>query len=129
VPAGLLAAVIFAASSLPSTSWGGSSLWQFDKLVHAAEYALLAFLCVHALWRGPWQPGRGRGLAGELYVLTVGAGLAALYGVSDEWHQSFTPGRTSSRLDMLADWIGAAIGALSYTAARRLHRSEHGPRA
>src|SRR5690606_9601591 len=39
-------------------------------------------------------------------------GLAVLYGLSDEWHQSFVPGRTPDVLDVLTDGIGAAVGLL-----------------
>jgi VanZ family protein len=39
-------------------------------------------------------------------------GLAVLYGVSDEWHQSFVPGRTPDFVDILTDAAGAAVGLL-----------------
>lgn len=39
-------------------------------------------------------------------------GLAVLYGLSDEWHQSFVPGRTPDVLDVLTDATGAAVGLL-----------------
>ncbi|HSH41142.1 MAG TPA: VanZ family protein, partial [Arenicellales bacterium] len=39
-------------------------------------------------------------------------GLAVLYGISDEWHQSFVPGREPDVLDVLADGVGAAVGIL-----------------
>ncbi|HHB76440.1 MAG TPA: VanZ family protein, partial [Desulfobulbus sp.] len=35
-----------------------------------------------------------------------------LYGVSDEWHQSFVPGRTPDILDIAADTFGAAVMVL-----------------
>jgi VanZ family protein len=38
--------------------------------------------------------------------------LAALYGVSDEWHQSFIPGRYPDVFDVITDGIGAACGLL-----------------
>jgi VanZ family protein len=39
-------------------------------------------------------------------------GLAVLYGISDEWHQSFVPGRVPDVFDLLTDGIGAAVGLL-----------------
>ena len=36
----------------------------------------------------------------------------SLYGLSDEFHQSFVPGRSSDSLDLLADSLGAFCGGL-----------------
>lgn len=37
---------------------------------------------------------------------------AVLYGVTDEWHQSFVPGRTPDVRDVLTDGIGAFVGLI-----------------
>jgi len=37
-------------------------------------------------------------------------GLGVLYGVLDEWHQSFVPGRVVSVADWAADIIGVVLG-------------------
>ena len=45
--------------------------------------------------------------------LSQGLGAIALtvaYGVSDEWHQSFVPGRTADLADLRADATGAFLG-------------------
>lgn len=42
--------------------------------------------------------------------LAIAFGIAVLYGVSDEWHQSFVPGRQPDILDVITDAIGAATG-------------------
>lgn len=41
----------------------------------------------------------------------IGVGIAAslCYGIVDEYHQSFTPGRTSSWTDVLSDTVGGAF--------------------
>lgn len=39
--------------------------------------------------------------------------LGLLYGVSDEWHQSFVPGRTPSAGDLAADGVGVLAGYAS----------------
>lgn len=48
--------------------------------------------------------------------------VAVLYGLSDEWHQSFVPGRTPDWRDLLTDAIGAAIGLLIATRLARSSR-------
>lgn len=67
------------------------------KFAHMAEFALLAILLVKA-----WPVEKGR---------FVCAFLAALvYALSDEYHQSFVAGRSSSIYDVGVDAIGAVIG-------------------
>ncbi|MDH3980911.1 MAG: VanZ family protein, partial [Gammaproteobacteria bacterium] len=47
--------------------------------------------------------------------------LTALYGVLDEFHQSFVPGRNADVLDVLADASGALLGAgLLFFTVRKL---------
>lgn len=36
-------------------------------------------------------------------------GLSLMYGVADEWHQSFVPGRTCSWVDVASDGLGATL--------------------
>jgi VanZ family protein len=72
-----------------------------DKVLHASGYALLGALLASALI-GLVRPGR---------ALLLAVVLASLYGVTDEWHQSFVPGRTSDPLDWTADTVGALGGA------------------
>ncbi|WHY85581.1 VanZ family protein [Neobacillus novalis] len=48
--------------------------------------------------------------------------LTFLYAITDEWHQSFVPGRTASFQDVLIDCLGAFIALLiahSYTSRKR----------
>ena len=97
-----LMALIFALSSQPDPSPELTRALS-DKVLHALAYGTLAALLYPAL--------RTSGLAGRRAAL-LAAGLAALYGASDEWHQSFVPGRSSEVLDWVADVAGAAAGAL-----------------
>jgi VanZ family protein len=53
--------------------------------------------------------------------------IASLYGISDEFHQSFVPGRTPDVVDWLADTSGALLAVLliahfsrSFNRSRRL---------
>jgi VanZ family protein len=95
-------AVIFALSSrstLPKTPGLAPELVSIAG--HFTVYAVLAV----SLWWGlgivDLPPGR------RLALAFAGA---LLYGLSDEWHQSFVPGRDPSMLDILVDSIGALCG-------------------
>lgn len=70
------------------------------KLGHLTEYGILAVL----LWRAL----RGTLLSRTTWILAGCAFVvAALFAVSDEFHQSFVPTRTASPHDVLIDCIGA----------------------
>ena len=71
-----------------------------DFVLHAGAYFVMAVLAVRALARGLLEPASRAALWG-------GVGIAILYGVSDEWHQSRVPERVASWSDVLADSAGA----------------------
>ena len=73
-----------------------------DYAGHAMLYTGLGFLLANAL--------TNRGALTKMTRGAMAAGLASLYGVSDEWHQSFVPGRTPEVSDWAADTFGAAAG-------------------
>ena len=73
-----------------------------DKPVHFAVYGLLGALVLRALARGRWFGVGGRTALASI-VLTI------TYGVSDEWHQSFVPGRSPDSMDLLVNSVGAAV--------------------
>ncbi len=76
------------------------------NLFHAPLYAVLAFFWAGAL--GAWrQVGRRLSLAFRLAVV-----MAVLWGILDEWHQSFVPGRDPDVFDVLTDLQGAILGTL-----------------
>lgn len=83
---------------------------------HLGAYAVLAAL----LWWGlPGFRARRR--------LVVAFVIAVAYGVTDEWHQSFVPGRHPDVLDVLTDAVGAAAGlaVVVWLDRRRTGRSRH----
>jgi VanZ family protein len=67
--------------------------------MHLIEFAILYFLLVLAFLTG------GHFTKKLNIILAV---IAALYGVTDEIHQSFIPARSSSLIDVAKDWIGVA---------------------
>lgn len=95
--------LIFFLSSQPRIP-GASLFWGQDKIAHFIAFGLLGYLGARALR----APGGSRD---RLRVL-MPAVLTALYGVSDEIHQAFVPGRDAALTDVLADAVGAFFGAL-----------------
>lgn len=102
-PVALMAAIIFAFSSVPSL---GTGLGTWDlvlrKLAHLTEYAVLGALLQRALAR----PG--------LAIL-----IGGLYATTDEIHQHFVPGRHAAWYDVVIDTIGVTIGVVLWSRSRR----------
>jgi len=97
---------------------GGLSLPISDKVVHLGLYTVLGVALAYVRFRGVRT-------IPHLVMITIGA----LYGVSDEWHQSFVPGRSPSAADWGADVAGVVIGygllmLLVNRLARRTGRAE-----
>ncbi len=103
-----LAAVIFAWSSRSRVPDVGDWIPHFDKVVHFAVYGLLGVLVCRL--------GRGARAAVLAVVLT------SAYGVTDEWHQSFVPGRSAELADWVADTLGALAAVGCYAGSPRLRR-------
>ena len=113
-PAVLQMAAIFVLSSQPRLPSLPGGLTGYTG--HFIGYFILGVALVRGFAHGRW--------AG---VTTKAAALAwltaAAYGFSDEFHQSFVPGRDSSVADWVADAGGAAAGiAIALAWRRRLHR-------
>ena len=75
------------------------------KTAHFSEYAALGFAL--AAWMRHTTI-----FHRHAYWLAVAVG--AFYAVSDEWHQSFVPGRSCELTDMLIDTSGCLTGVLVY---------------
>ena len=114
-PAVAWAAVLFTLSSMSRLPAGPDAF--SDKHAHLTAYAILSALIVWGLTDG--APARTTWRIAAAAVV-----LATLYGVTDEWHQSFVPGREVSAADLKADAIGAlvAAGALRAWAIIRARR-------
>ena len=100
-------ALIYAVSAQPTLPKAPSGLLDLllKKAAHMGEYAILFLLL--------WQALRSRsvGLAGALSVL---------YAVSDEYHQTFVPGRNGWYGDVIVDSAGVLLTALvTWRAARQ----------
>jgi VanZ family protein len=89
-----------------------------EKSAHAFEFSVLAALVARAL--------EGTG-SSRRRVFLLAVGLSWLYALSDEFHQRFVPGRNADWSDIVADWLGASLGAGLYlwgwVAWRRKHET------
>ncbi len=74
-----------------------------DKTAHLWAYAGLAVLAVRAL-------GGGLPCRVAMRVALIAFAIAAVYGISDELHQRFVPGRSADLFDWVADASGAVVG-------------------
>lgn len=112
IPSILCFALIFKFSAMPNDELDfmeGLS----DKLLHGLAYFCTAIACsfwtrLEVFRAKPW------------FGFLLGFLLATLYGATDEFHQSFVPGRSCELADFLADAVGAFLGAALYLLVLRL---------
>lgn len=102
-PVVALMTAIFVASGTPNLTAlpGGLS----DHLWHFMAYAALGGLAFRAFARSSWS-GVSAGRACLAWLLAAG------YGLTDEFHQSFVPGRFPAVDDWIADAFGAGVAIL-----------------
>lgn len=98
----LAGAIVLASGNNPAAP--PVSFVGIDKVAHFGVFGLLATVVLRmpAVWR---RVGR----RGWIAVAAV-----SLFGATDEWHQSFTPGRSVELADWIADTAGAALAVLLY---------------
>ena len=111
-------AAIFAASSIPGSNVPSFGLWDTlaPKGMHLCGYALLAASVLHAFSH--------RSAISRTHFIAAVC-FAILYSVSEELHQSYTPGRSASLIDVGIDTAGIVIGATAlYRAQMRLTRQQ-----
>ena len=93
--------MISAQPTLPSVPGRWDLL--LKKTMHALAYGVLAGLTLRAL-RGYWSD--------DGLIRLVSVALAVAYAFSDEYHQTFVPGRDGNLVDVTVDALGIA-GAIA----------------
>ena len=83
------------------------------KLMHFAAYGALTYLYLRAMRES---------VSRDAPIRIISAGLALLYALGDEYHQTFVPGRNGTLVDVGIDAVG--VGTLILLDA---WRSEGGP--
>lgn len=105
----MIMVAIFGFSSIPSADMPKFGL--LDTIVkkggHALGYGLLALSFLHGL------KGDSKNVASRwIYAAWL---MATLYSATDEFHQSFVPGRHPAATDVLIDSLGAALSLFLVT--------------
>jgi len=100
-PALLWAALILVGTSWPNISVG-PDIGGLDKVVHFSMYGGFAYLLLRASrYRASW---------GRVALVLACVGV---FGLLDEVHQAYIPGRSASIADWFADLLGGASGAIA----------------
>ena len=97
-PAATWAVVLFCLSAVPALGVG-LGIPYGDKLAHLGLYGVLGSTLA-------WGRNRAPGVIPHVLLLALGA----VYGISDEFHQMYVPGRQPDFIDWIADVVGLSIG-------------------
>ena len=106
LPLLVASAGIFYFSSLPQPPFVLTSFQWQDKVLHLAAYfayGITIALAIHV----------HQSISSNKKMTLIGL-IGFLYALSDEYHQSFVPGRTSELGDIIADWIGVISAIMLY---------------
>jgi VanZ family protein len=107
VPVIVYAGLIFLLSSVSKLPEEVSFINGVDKWAHCIEYYFFGFLIYRWLINK-----RSRFIRKNAFFFTILIGIC--FGLSDEWHQSYVPGRDATIGDVLADSLGIIAAAVTY---------------
>lgn len=107
----IIAVLIFYISSLTFQSSGGGGY--FSYIYHFTAFSYLSLFLLIFLTKGNFSRG----------MIVFGIIISVIYGISDEIHQYFVPGRMFSIKDMLINSVGIITTSLAYSYYCRNRRS------
>jgi VanZ family protein len=107
LPVIIWAILIFIVSSISRFPKQLEPAFSMDKLAHCIEYAIFGFLLARA-FRNSQESNLKKFFRIFAMICVI------VYGITDEWHQSFVPYRTASVIDLLYDGIGGMVGQMFY---------------
>jgi VanZ family protein len=96
------AVLILIVSSIPDLKTPQLGFEYQDKLYHFIEYSIFSVLLFFALLNSQRDFLRKN-------VLLISLLIGASFGILDELHQKFIPGRQADVLDFTADFVGVAL--------------------
>jgi VanZ family protein len=73
-----------------------------DKVAHMIEYSIFGLLLYLTLKNSPYP-------SFSVHAMLFAIAIGVLYGMSDEFHQSFVPGRSANIPDLIADALGVTL--------------------
>lgn len=106
LPAIVWAFFIFIASSIPSNRIPNFLFKYLDKPIHILIFGVLGVLVYRAL-----EPDSQR----DRYTMKTALmtfGIVLCYGIIDEFHQGYTPGRSVDLYDLMADAVGGILAVI-----------------
>ncbi|MDH4318816.1 MAG: VanZ family protein [Desulfobulbaceae bacterium] len=105
IPVSLVMGILFFLSHQPGDCLKIPDFWQADKLLHSLAYGALGISAMFSL-DSEMRRNRKR-ICGVIVVA-----FCIVYGISDEFHQSFIPGRTAGFPDVAADTVGGILAVI-----------------
>jgi len=117
-PAIMWAIIIFVASAIPTRYFPPIKIFRYDKFIHIGLFFILGLFVYRAI----------NSIAQKhlfnWVIAFVSFAIVMLYGVLDEMHQGFVPGRSVDVWDAVADTIGGITAMIIiYFLSSRTHTS------
>ena len=110
---------IFSISGISSENLPEITFHIWDKLLHFIAFGILGFFLYRSFVHTAVPFIRKYGLRLSIFI-------SIIYGISDELHQYFVPGRYCSFYDLVADILGAVVFILVYRRIRyKLQRDQN----
>ncbi|CUS78359.1 VanZ like family protein [Candidatus Kryptobacter tengchongensis] len=98
--------IIFILSSIPGNYFPEQPFDLFDKLVHACLFGILTYL----IYRGFQYQDKSAFF--KNFSIAIAFLICVIYGIIDELHQEYIPGRSPDITDALADILGGGFVSL-----------------
>lgn len=98
--------IIFILSSIPGNYFPEQPFDLFDKLVHACLFGILTYL----IYRGFQYQDKSAFF--KNFSIAIAFLICVIYGIIDELHQEYVPGRSPDITDALADILGGGFVSL-----------------
>ncbi len=115
LPWKLLMLAIFVQSSLSKIDLPDMGFFWQDKMMHFIVFGILAVLIGRSFRKTNIT------LFNKYYIIWA-VGLTCIYGIIDEFHQYFVPGRSSTVGDWIADMLGAASFVILFYYRKKWNR-------